>query len=79
MCNRKIHTCASNPEKSYIEKYQKHAPSNVSYCVKSTSTNHKSKTVIYRGSKAANVFVQKLRERALKIKKIYRNEFKLNH
>ena len=65
-----INTCQPNPEKSYINKYQKHYPISFTYYVKYSNGYYK-KPVTYIGEDASKVFVEMMKKESIEIKKVY--------
>lgn len=74
---RPIESCQPSPNGSYTEAYQKHEP--VSFCYYVVSkTGIMKEPYVYRGLDAAKIFLEKMKEEAEEIQRIYKNPLPMN-
>lgn len=66
-----IDSCQPNSRKSYTEAYQKHEPISFCYYIASTTGIFKA-PFVYRGPNAPQVFMERIKEEALEIQRLYR-------
>ena len=69
----KIDSYTPNPEKSYIEKYQKHTPSGFCYYVKCEGEENYAEPVVYRGEDCVQKFCEMIEEEVKEIQNIFKN------
>ena len=69
----KVDSATPDPEKSYTEKYQKHAPSGFCYYVKKEGEENYAESVVYRGEDCVEKFCEMIEEEAKEIAGIYKN------
>ena len=67
VCQKKMHSCQNNPEKSYTEKETKHTPSGCSIFTSCTFDPTKNKLDCYKGEDRMESFCKDLRKHAMTI------------
>ena len=72
----KIDTVSPNPNKSYINKYQKHTPCDVCYYIKSSVGDEYKKWELFQRKDASDEFVRRLEKDCIRRREIMVKTYK---